>query len=64
MLCEKLARRTGILLKVSRTAKFLKLSDLCIKNKIYSFEYYFIGFIIIKPIIIRNSVSIHEIGKA
>ena len=33
MLCERLAGRTGILLRVGRTAKFLKLSDLCIKIK-------------------------------
>ena len=34
------------------------------KNKTYLFGYYFIGFIITKPIIIKNNVSIHEIGKA
>ena len=33
MLCERLAGRMGILLRVGRTAKFLKLSDLCIKIK-------------------------------
>ena len=30
MLCERLAGRTRILLRVDRTAKFSKLSDLCI----------------------------------
>ena len=38
MLCERLAGRTGILLRVGRTAKFLKLSDLYIKIKKFSFE--------------------------
>ena len=30
VLCERLAGRTRILLRVDRTAKFSKLSDLCI----------------------------------